>query len=149
MRLLRDVTLPSCFQVTLARVSRPTLDPSLLLFLHVLGLLVYLQHISHLLSSTSLSSLAPCVLVKLPESIIVSASEIMSLNPINIVRAADAIARDRAGRRQRPAPREERPRHVDDRPNLSVTCSISSHSKRCHLAGFCALSFANQPGLLT
>lgn len=62
------------------------------------------------------------MLVKLPEGLIVSASEIMSFNPINIVRATDAIARDRAGRRQRPAPREEGPRHVDDRPDVSVTC---------------------------
>lgn len=43
-----------------------------------------------------------------------------SLTPLHIVTATDAIAKERAGRRDKPAPREAGPRHVDDRPDMSV-----------------------------
>jgi hypothetical protein len=54
----------------------------------------------------------------LPASAIMSSS-----NPFGFVSATDAIAKDRAGRRARPAPRHAGPSRVDDRQDPSVLLS--------------------------
>lgn len=49
----------------------------------------------------------------------------------HVVRAADAIAKDRAGRFSVPPPRAERPRHVDDRPDVSVYSASTFSCSQC------------------
>lgn len=72
----------------------------------------------------------------LPES-----ANMSSANPFGFVSATDAIAKDRAGRRARPAPRHVGPSRVDDRQDPSVLLSTFLHAL-CFVLFFCFFFFS-------